>query len=81
VLRGEKAIGLELGIIGVVGIGVEGRGVGRGGGGAGGGGRVGGIEASKAAMVIGRCAFRTPRVVFVLGLVSLINSLTSGKNQ
>jgi len=29
---------------------------------------------------VGRCAFRPPRVVFVLGLVSLINSLTSGKN-
>ena len=28
---------------------------------------------------VGRCAFRPPRVVFVLGLVSLINSLTSGK--
>ena len=27
---------------------------------------------------VGRCAFRPPRVVFVLGLVSLINSLTSG---
>ena len=25
---------------------------------------------------VGRCAFRPPRVVFVLGLVSLINSLT-----
>ena len=28
---------------------------------------------------VGRCAFRPPRVVFVLGLVSLKNSLTSGK--
>ena len=28
---------------------------------------------------VGRCAFRPPRVVFVLGLVSLINSLTSGQ--
>ena len=31
--------------------------------------------------VLARCAFRPPRVVFVLGLVSLINSLTSGKNE
>ena len=30
---------------------------------------------------VGRCAFRPPRVVFVLGLVSLINSLTSGKTS
>ena len=30
---------------------------------------------------VGRCAFRPPRVVFVLGLVSLINSLTSGKKR
>ena len=30
---------------------------------------------------VGRCAFRPPRVVFVLGLVSLINSLTSGKKS
>ena len=30
---------------------------------------------------VGRCAFRPPRVVFVLGLVSLINSLTSGKKN
>ena len=30
---------------------------------------------------VGRCAFRPPRVVFVLGLVSLINSLTSGKRE
>ena len=30
---------------------------------------------------VGRCAFRPPRVVFVLGLVSLINSLTSGKKK
>ena len=30
---------------------------------------------------VGRCAFRPPRVVFVLGLVSLMNSLTSGKIQ
>ena len=31
---------------------------------------------------VGRCAFRPPRVVFVLGLlVSLINSLTSGKKE
>ena len=30
---------------------------------------------------VGRCAFRPPRVVFVLGPVSLINSLTSGKKQ
>ena len=29
---------------------------------------------------VGQCAFRPPRVVFVFGLVSLINSLTSGKN-
>ena len=30
---------------------------------------------------VGRCAFRPPRVVFVLGLVSLIISLTSGKKN
>ena len=30
---------------------------------------------------VGRCAFRPPRVVFVLGLVSLINSVTSGKKK
>ena len=30
---------------------------------------------------VGRCAFRPPRVVFVLGLVSLINSLTPGKKK
>ena len=30
---------------------------------------------------VGRCAFRPPRVVFVLGLGSLINSLTSGKKK
>ena len=30
---------------------------------------------------VGRCAFRPPRVVFVLGLGSLINSLTSGKKR
>ena len=30
---------------------------------------------------VGRCAFRPPRDVFVLGLASLINSLTSEKKN
>ena len=40
-----------------------------------------GVECIVLVLGVGRCAFRPPRVVFVLRLVSLINSLTSAKTN